>query len=295
MQAFCLHNFYADMRTIEFTAGKDENEKSIRDFLRGFGVSTALLKKLKMSENGILLNGIPARTIDLLSEGDVLTINIENRGEMPEPSDTKVHIVYEDGDIIVVNKPPFMPVHESRNHRGDALSNAVSAVIKEKNTAFRAVYRLDRDTSGVVLIAKNELAACKLAGKIEKDYYAVVSGEIPSEGTVDAPIARENSSIIKRCVREDGERAVTHWSVVSRKNEKALLKLRLETGRTHQIRVHLSHIGFPLLGDSLYGGDCSEISRQALQCCEIRFVHPVYETEMCLSCELDNDIKGLVY
>lgn len=283
------------MRTIEFTAGKDESRKSIRDYLRGFGVSSALLKKLKTSENGILLNGVPARTTDLLSEGDILTINIENRGKMPEPSDIKVHIVYEDSDIIVVNKPPFMPVHESRNHRGDALSNAVSAVIKEKNTAFRAVYRLDRDTSGVVLIAKNELAACKLAGKIEKDYYAVVSGEIPNSGTVDSPIARENSSIIKRCVREDGERAVTHWSVILRKNGKALLKLRLETGRTHQIRVHLSHIGFPILGDSLYGGDCSEISRQALQCCEIRFIHPVYKTEMRLSCELDNDIKGLIY
>ena len=162
-----------------------------------------------------------------------------------------IEIPYEDEDIIVLNKPPLMPVHESRNHIGDTLSNFVAYHCGE-DMAFRAVYRLDRDTSGLVLVAKNELADAKLAGKIKKDYYAVVDGTIENDGIVDAPIARCGDSIIKRKVDENGETAITEYFPIKSNGNTTLVKFNLKTGRTHQIRVHMEHIGHSLLGDKLY-------------------------------------------
>ena len=281
------------MRKINFEIAQADNGLMIKDFLKNFGVSSALLTKLKQTENGITLNGSFAKAIEQIKTGDILEISIECKGHMPEPSDTKIDILYEDADILVVNKPPFMPVHESRNHRGDTLSNAVSAYMKE-DTAFRAVFRLDRDTSGAVLIAKHELAASKLAGKIKKDYYAVVHGKITDSGTIDLPIKRLGESIIKRCVAEDGEHAVTHYTPVKRINGKTLLKINLETGRTHQIRVHFSHLGYPLVGDSLYGGEDEHINRHALHCKDIYFLHPITNEEMHISCPFPDDFQKLL-
>lgn len=281
------------MRKIKFLVDEKDNGKEIRDFLKDFGISSSLLTKLKQTENGILKNGEFARAIDKLCSGDTLEIAIESKGHMPEPSNTEMDIIYEDEDILVVNKPPFMPVHESRNHRGDALSNAVSAHIKE-DTAFRAVYRLDRDTSGLVLIAKNELAAAKLAGKIKKDYYAVVSGSFTGSGTINAPIKRLGESIIKRGVDENGESAVTHYEAVKAKDNFTLLKINLETGRTHQIRVHFAYLGAPLVGDTLYGAESSQINRQALHCKTIYFTHPITEKEMKLTCDFPDDFENLI-
>ena len=276
------------MRKIDFKISAIDDGRRIKDYLRDFGVSSALLTKLKQTENGITVNGEFARAIDILHTGDILAISVENKGHMPEPLDIPLDILYEDEDLIAVNKPPFMPVHESRNHIGDTLSNAIAAHVKE-DTAFRAVYRLDRDTSGVVLIAKNPLAAAKLAGKVKKDYYAIVKGEISESGIIDAPIARLDSSIIKRCVAEGGERAVTHYKPVKTKNGLTLLKINLETGRTHQIRVHFSHMGFPLLGDTLYGGSDERLNRQALHCKDIYFIHPITQADMHVTCPFPND------
>jgi len=282
------------MRIIEFKIEDKDNGKQIRDYLREFGVSSSLLTKLKNSENGILLNGKFTRTIDRISSGDTLTVTIPNSGKMPAPLiDNKVESVYDDEDILILNKPEMMPVHESRNHRGDTLANA-AACYMESDTAFRAVYRLDRDTSGLVLVAKNELAASKLAGKIKKDYYAVCDGILTGSGTINAPIRRVNDSIIKRGVFEDGERAVTHWCTIKNIDNRTLLKINLETGRTHQIRVHFSYIGHPLLGDTLYGGDTSLIKRQALHCKTIYFTHPVTNEEMTIDCDFPQDFKGLI-
>lgn len=281
------------MRKIIFEISSAEKGMMIKDFLKNFGVSSSLLTKLKQTENGITKNGIFAKAIEHLNEGDTLEIAIESKGHMPAPSDKAIDILYEDEDILVADKPPFMPVHESRNHRGDALSNAVAAHMKE-DTAFRAVFRLDRDTSGAVLIAKHELAASKLAGNIKKDYYAVVCGKIAEGGTIDLPIKRLGESIIKRCVAEDGERAVTHFEPVKIKDSRTLLKIHLETGRTHQIRVHFSHIGFPLVGDSLYGNESDLINRQALHCRDIYFTHPVTEKEMHICCDFPPDFKKLI-
>lgn len=282
------------MRIIELKISSKDNGRQIRDFLRDFGVSSALLTKLKKTENGITKNGEFARTIDKIFTGDTIKISIENRGKMPEKLITDdVKPVYNDEDILVLNKPAFMPVHESRNHRGDTLANA-AACYMDSDTAFRAVYRLDRDPSGLVLIAKNELAACKLAGKIHKDYYAVCSGTLNGKGTIDLPIRRVCESIIERGVFSDGEKAVTHWETISNKSNTTLLKINLETGRTHQIRVHFSHLGYPLLGDTLYGGNTDLIKRQALHCKTIYFTHPITNKEMAIECDFPNDFKGLI-
>ena len=281
------------MREIEFTASDKDSGVKIRDYLRAFGVSSSLLTRLKQTENGITLNGEFARTIDTLSYGDRLVIRIENRGHMPSPMKADIEVCYEDEDVIVLCKPPLMPVHESRNHIGDTLSNFVAYHLDE-DTAFRAVFRLDRDTSGLVLVAKHELAASKLAGKIDKDYYAVVEGEIKESGTVDMPIARCGDSIIKRRVSSDGERAVTLYEPVQNLDGATLVRCKLETGRTHQIRVHMTYIGHPLLGDSLYGGDCTKISRQALHCKDIYFTHPVTSQNMHITCNFPNDISELL-
>ncbi|MCM1113945.1 MAG: RluA family pseudouridine synthase [Clostridium sp.] len=282
------------MRIIEFEITGTDSGRQIRDFLRDFGVSSALLTKLKNTENGITKNGEFAKTIDKIHTGDRLKISIENKGKMPVPFINKdVTVAYNDEDILVLNKPAFMPVHESRNHQGDTLAN-VAARYMDNDTAFRAVYRLDRDTSGLVLIAKNELAASKLAGKVKKDYYAVCNGILDGSGTIDLPIRRVRESIIERGVFDDGERAVTHWEAISTKNGNTLLKINLETGRTHQIRVHFSHIGHSLTGDTLYGGDSDLIHRQALHCKTIYFTHPITNTFITVDCDFPDDIKILI-
>ncbi|MCD7872095.1 MAG: RluA family pseudouridine synthase [Clostridiales bacterium] len=278
------------MRKICFKIKDSENGMDVRDFLREFGVSGSLLTKLKKTENGITINGVFAKAIDKIHFGDILEIRIENSGHMPAPSQIQIKTIYEDEDILVADKPPFMPVHESRNHRGDTLSNAVAAYIKE-DTAFRAVYRLDTDTSGLVLIAKNILAASKLAGKIKKDYYAIVCGKFTESGTIDAPVKRIGSSIIKREVNSGGEKAVTNFKVIQSSRAHSLLKINLETGRTHQIRVHFSYLGAPLLGDSLYGEKSAVINRQALHCKSINFIHPITEKEIKLESEFPDDFK----
>lgn len=281
------------MRIINFEITEKDDKKPIRTFLREFGVSASLLTKLKHTENGITKNGVFVKTIEELSTGDTLTIKIENSGSIARPMCIDIEIPYEDEDIIVLNKPPLMPVHESRNHIGDTLSNFVAYHCGE-NMAFRAVYRLDRDTSGLVLVAKNELAAAKLAGKIKKDYYAVVDGTIENDGIVDAPIARCGDSIIKRKIDENGETAITEYFPIKSNGNATLVKFNLKTGRTHQIRVHMEHIGRSLLGDKLYGGDCSMISRQALHCKDIYFTHPITEKPMHITCDFPNDMKNLV-
>lgn len=282
------------MREISFIIKEKDDARQIKDFLREFGVSASLLSKLKRSENAITKNGSFAKTIETLSVGDELKIRIDDSGKMPSPTKMDVQIIYEDEDILVLNKPPLMPVHESRNHIGDTLSNFVSYHCNE-DTAFRAVFRLDRDTSGLVLVAKHELAAAKLSGNVKKDYYAVLTGTpLKHCGIIDAPIARCSDSIIKRQVAPNGERAVSEYNVVSSSKGNVLVKFNLLTGRTHQIRVHSEYIGNPLLGDTMYGGDDTLIKRQALHCKDIYFTHPINETEMHLTCDFPDDIKEVL-
>lgn len=281
------------MRKLEFIIESKDDGVKIRNFLKSFGVSTSTLTQLKNTENGITVNGKFARTIDTVHTGDKLNLRIENRGKMPSPVKMDIDIVYEDEDIVVFNKPPHLPVHESRTHIGDTLSNFAAYHLGE-NGAFRAVYRLDNGTSGLVLVAKNKLVAAKLAGRIKKDYYAVVSGIVEKGGDIDKPIARCSDSIIKRRVNENGERAVTHYEPISYRNGTTLLRLNLETGRTHQIRVHMEYSGHPLIGDTLYGKESALITRQALHCKDIYFTHPITDEKMHLTCDFPDDIKELI-
>lgn len=271
------------------TVEPSEDNVTALDFLRARGFSRRMVTALKQS-GGLTRGGEILRSVDRVHSGDVIRVVMEDRGGVVPNGKIKVEISYEDEDIIIYNKPPFLAVHPSIRHYDDTLANAFAA--RFPDIPFRPVNRLDRDTSGLCVCAKNRLAAAGLT-ELKKVYFAVVMGDIARGGTVDLPIARENESIINRCVRADGKPAVTHYEPLERINGRTLLKIRLETGRTHQIRVHMSHIGHPLCGDRLYGGDGS-IDRQALHCGETELTHPITKKVIRISSPLPEDIRSLL-
>ncbi|MBZ4671057.1 MAG: rRNA synthase [Clostridiales bacterium] len=282
------------MRKITFLVGEDFSGRSVEAFLmKGCGISRRLLLKLKRTDMGILKNGEHARSVDVVKEGDRIEISLEDEKTLEANPALCVPVVYEDEDVIVFDKPAGMPVHPSHGHQGDTLGNFFAHICP--GVSFRPVNRLDRDTSGLCAAAKNAHAAKIIGESLDKTYFAIVCGEIFSSGVIDAPIAREKDSIILRRVDfEKGQRAVTLYEPVLRKNGFTLLKIKLETGRTHQIRVHFAHMGFPLVGDGMYGGDTSLLKRQALHCGEVSFLHPVSGEELSFSSPLPDDIKWLV-
>ncbi len=266
------------MRKLEYIIPEEFDGERVQNFLRGkVKISLRLLRSLKRVENGIELNGEHTRTVDIIHAGDVLTLNIPDEDGANASGDTELEVVYEDEDLLIVNKPPMLPIHESHNHQGDTLANAVSAYLKKKgkSSVFRAIGRLDMGTSGLVVCALNQYCASRLSGEIEKEYLAIATGEYTGSGTIDAPIYRPDPMKTTRCVDERGDRAVTHYRSVKTGNGLTLLRIQLETGRTHQIRVHFAHMGTPLLGDYLYGTVTDEINHQCLHCHEISLVHPV--------------------
>ena len=274
---------------LEFVA--DEKDSTVEQALRRRGVSKRLISKLKRAEGGITLGGAHARSIDPVQAGDILAISIDDLTSIEASGGLCVPVVYEDEHVIIFNKPHSMPVHPSIKHRHDTLGNYFAYLLP--GLTFRPINRLDRDTSGLCAVAKNAFAAKNLQYSIEKTYTAAVCGEIESGGVIDLPIARERESIIRRCVREDGKRAVTRYTPIASNEKYTLLEIHLDTGRTHQIRVHFSHIGFPLAGDDMYGGDMSDISRQSLHCSALELIHPITHERMSFSCELPQDIQSL--
>lgn len=269
-----------------------EQPVSLKTFLRGRnGVSARLLAKLKHREGGITCNGEPIRSIDTVRSGDVIVLDMgENAAAEPNPS-LYAAIAYENESLVVFDKPAGMPVHESHGHRGDTLANYFAHLYPE--LSFRPVNRLDKDTSGLCLVAKDAHAANLLQGSCDKVYFAAVEGITDEAGTIDAPIAREQESVILRCVREDGRPAVTHYRRIACNSRYSLLEIRLETGRTHQIRVHFAHIGHPLAGDDMYGGSTSDIPRQALHCGRLMFTLPLTGEAVTVESELPEDIRLL--
>lgn len=217
---------------------------------------------------------------------------MQSGGALDENPDLFAPIVYEDNDVAVYDKPVDMPVHPSHLHRYDTLGNLFAA--QHKDMTFRPINRLDKDTSGLCAVAKNPFSAAKLSGNIEKTYFAVVCGKLSGGGTIDAPIGRCDGSVITREVRPDGQRAVTNYTVLGGSGKYTLVRIKLETGRTHQIRVHFAHIGYPLAGDDMYGGDISDITHQALHCGELEFTLPVSGEKICLSSPIRDDMKALL-
>ena len=289
------------MKTIELTIGTAYDGKSVKTVLKHrLKIYAAILTSLKKHPDGILVNGVTALVNTVVHIGDTITVNIRDiNSPNIEPCRMELDILHEDEDILVLNKPRSMPTHPSQNHHSDTLANGVMHYYRHRNFTFRVITRLDRDTSGVVLIAKNRLAASQLSEQmqqqaIHKEYIALCHG-IPqyTSGTIDAPIARADGSTILRCVSPNGKEAVTHYSVLSTHGDLSLIKLNPQTGRTHQLRVHLAHIGHPIYGDDMYGSPVGG-DHTRLHCRAITFTSPARGETITVEAAVPSDITELI-
>lgn len=291
-------------RVFEYVITSEYDGENVTTVLKQhFKMSTSLIKDLKKYEDGLRLNGAHIRTVDTVKTGDVLTVTLrDSASENIIPKNISLDIVYEDEDILVLNKPPHMPTHPSMGNYENSLANGVMYYFQSKgeDRVFRAVNRLDKDTSGLMAVAKNAYIHARPGEEIQtkelgRRYKCIVCGDIDSDGTVDAPIRRADGSVINRIVAPDGQRAVTHYKVIERYGEYTLLEMELETGRTHQIRVHMAHIGHPLVGDWLYGTEDHDLAlRQMLHSCYLRFIHPVSGREMEFNNEMAQDMSDFI-
>ena len=288
------------IRTLTFTVAEEDAGISLLEWLRKKGCSRQVLAHLKNTK-GLFKNGERPFAKEPVRSGDQIELRLteEAGSEGIVPVCLPFSVVYEDEDLLVVNKPAGMPIHPSLNNYENALANALMYYYQEqeKPFIFRCTNRLDRDTSGLTVIAKHLVSSSILSSmgvrhEICREYLAIVRGSVtPSSGTIDAPLARAGSSLVERKVDyEHGERAVTHYKVVEEKNGHSLVSLILETGRTHQIRVHMQSIGFPLVGDYLYNPDMEYIHRQALHSWKLSFIHPVTGKQMHFEAPLPEDM-----
>lgn len=283
------------MRTIKFTIPDNYSGTKLKSYLKNeLKFSTRMINILKNDPIGLLLNDEHVRTIDIIKEGDILTVNMPDEKSSIPPSDcSDLDIVYEDEDIIIINKPPHLAMHPTHNHQGDTLANKIAAYYNERGIVFRAVGRLDKCTSGLVICALNKHAASFLSGNVEKSYIAIAGGCFKGKGTIDKPIYRPDPGKTLRAVGESGEHAVTHFESIVTDGKRSVLKVRLETGRTHQIRVHFSYLGAPLAGDDMYGSSDTTIDRAALHCATLDFIHPVTGENMHFEVDIPEDMDRL--
>ena len=266
------------MRTIRYPIGEEDRGRTVEQFLRGKqGYSGRVLTALKKLPLGLLLNGEHIRTVDPLSPGDVLEVNLPEEEKRLPLCTTPVPVLYEDEDVTVYNKPPGMPCHQSGGHIYGTLASVHAARCAGMGAGglFRPVNRLDKDTTGAVVAAKNQFAAGKLWKAVKKRYFALAQGRMPfPAGLIDLPIQRERPLEMRRIVTPEGQQAVTEYHVLAEGEGVSLLGFVLHTGRTHQIRVHLSYLGRPLAGDVFYGGrEEPSLGRQALHCGWVGFPH----------------------
>ena len=275
---------------------------TVEQLLLEKGYSRHLIRQLKQHENAILADGRPVYTTHRLSCGETLTITLPDSGsERIEPVSMKLDICYEDRDILVVNKAAGVPIHPSQGNHDNTLANGIAWYLGQKGESctYRVINRLDRDTTGLLILAKHPLSACILSDmvrtrSISRYYTAIACGRTAERGIIEAPIARADDSTIERCVDfERGEFARTHYLRLFYNPELdlSLVALRLETGRTHQIRIHMAHIGHPLPGDFLYHPDYRYIGRQALHSYRLDFVHPIEKKPLHFKAPLPEDMR----
>ncbi|MCQ2513715.1 MAG: RluA family pseudouridine synthase [Ruminococcus sp.] len=280
-----------------FTVPAEYDNMLAQHFLKKHcGLSSRLITRLKQIENGITMNGKLLRSVDFVKAGAVVEIKIPEENSGIQPIEGSLDICFEDDCFLIVNKPPLMPVHPVKQHQNDTLANIVAYYCQCKNEdyTFRAINRLDRDTSGLVIIAKNRFCANAMKGIVNKTYYAICHGKTEPSGTINKPIGLLEDSKMVRHILEDGPKAVTHFKTLKSDNNISFIELWLETGRTHQIRCHMSSIGHPLLGDDLYGGSLELISRQTLHCGKVSFIHPVTNKEITVNASLPEDMADIL-
>lgn len=294
-------------RILNYTISDTEDGIQLLDFLRKNGFSRNILSSMKGEKMAIQLNGQRGFGRSLLHTGDVLRIHIPETDSSDHilPVKMDLSILFEDEDLLVVNKKADMPVHPSIGNYENTLANGISWYYKEKGEdfVFRCINRLDRDTTGALILAKNPYSAAVLSAQMKKrqihrTYLAIVTGLLPGFGTIEAPIARAEDSTIERTVDfVDGEPAITHFERLATftdpidKQIYSLAELHLETGRTHQIRVHMKHIGHPLPGDFLYNPDYRIIKRQPLHSFQLEFTHPVTKEPMRILAPVPKDFR----
>lgn len=292
---------------MDFSVNRDFDGRFLRDFLfKGLSLSRSIVTDLK-KKDGIKVNGERVTVRYPLKYGDTVSLAIEDTyadcDESLYPNELPLDIIYEDEHVIAVNKPPYMPTHLSHGHRLDTLANALKFEFDKRGLPFvmRAVNRLDGDTSGIVLVAKNRYAADRFAKTNEdlqykKIYTAIVKGDVSGEGEIKSYIRRVEESIIVRASYDTGkesEFAHTLYRVTSRHGEFAVVECELLTGRTHQIRVHLSSIGAPIAGDEIYGGG-KILPRQALHAKSLSFVHPFTKERITLTAPMPDDMNNFI-
>ena len=291
---------------LEYTKNENDNYATLRQVLtREFNISNELRLNLKRANN-IFVNNTPAYIDYPLSIGDTVTVCLDFDEESNNIIATKMNlnILYEDDAFLILDKPSGIPVHPSILHFNDSLSNGVKYYFDKINLKrkIRPVNRLDRNTSGIVIFAKNEYIHSMLSSQMQnhifkKEYIAICNGIFNTkEDTISAPIARKTDSIIERCVSADGDSAITHYKVIYENLYSSFseLLISLETGRTHQIRVHTAYIGHPILGDSLYGKESNLINRQALHSYRVEFIHPITKQIINITAPIPSDMQRLL-
>lgn len=266
----------------------------LQDYLKTVhGYSSRIIKKIKQDKQSIFLNGKHIRMIDRVKVNDILEIILNDQPHLTTNNTVNVPILFEDSDIIIYDKPHNMPVHPTKSHQTDTLGNIFAAHCE--NLIFRPINRLDSDTTGICVVAKNQLLAYLLSCNIYKEYYAVLTGELNLKwGRISLPIERCNNILIKRQVGISGKRAITEFDILFRNRGYSCAKIVLHTGRTHQIRVHFSHLGYPLAGDKLYNGNCKFINRQSLHCYKVKFIHPITNELICLNSPNPKDMSNII-
>ncbi|HBF8301884.1 TPA: RluA family pseudouridine synthase [Clostridioides difficile] len=281
----------------------NEEEMTLKEVLLAkLNFSVRSLSKMKR-EKSVLVNGVYKKPSLKVYSGDLIEVKIYEEKANFEPQDLNLQIIYDDFDIIMVNKPPFMVVHPTKSHYDKTIANGISYYIdnQKENVKIRFVNRLDMNTSGLVIVAKNAythhtLSTAMSENKVEKKYITVVDGIIKeNEGTIDEPIYRPTEDSIKRIIDERGQSSVTHYKVIERLENATVLEVSLETGRTHQIRVHMAHIGHGIIGDELYGYVDEElINRQALHAYKLEFEQPRTKEKLKFKADIPEDMKELI-